>query len=306
MKQIIPILIATASISNAVVQNQTRASADITNYSNLVQSVVYDVDQTTIRYATYYQVKEFSNEYNLRYATVNAKGYTRIYVNYENYTITTKTDYYFIITYEDGQDHNFTFEELALNLRGYQNPNNTLGIYYEDYYLYYSNTTIPYVDTYVLGSNYNYTLLMNVNNATGWTPLNTTNHVETVEENTTLTIDTKYTYLKWEVEWKTDDIYDEENPIPQNQPQIILNKLIPVYSSSTAVYTWTIDVQYTQEVIDIPGLLFEMLGMPFAWISTAFNVTLFSGTPYAINVSRLFFELICTLILIIILRKVLK
>ena len=46
------------------------------------------------------------------------------------------------------------------------------------------------------------------------------------------------------------------------------------------------------EVVDIPGLMFTVLTMPFSFISTAFNLTLFPGTPYQINISELFLGII--------------
>lgn len=306
MKQIIPLLIATASISNAIVQNQTRASADIRNNVNLIQNVVYEPDNTTIEYATYYQIKEFTNHLNLEYAQVDAKGYTYQDVNYASNLLTLKTEYYFYITYQDGTQYNFSFDDIAINLRGYLNPNSTADLFYEDYYLYGSNTAMAGVQNFILSNSYTYNQLNSLYTLAGWTTLSNLNNVDTVEENATLTLDTKYTYLKWQIIWQDNNAFDENNNLLPTASQNELNALSTVYSSSTIVYSWNIDINYNYEVVDIPGLLFEMLGMPFAWISTAFNVTLFSGTPYAINVSRLFFELICTLLLIVILRKVIK
>lgn len=48
----------------------------------------------------------------------------------------------------------------------------------------------------------------------------------------------------------------------------------------------------TYEVLDIPGLMWEILTMPFAFISQAFNLTLFPGTPYQINIANLFLSII--------------
>lgn len=62
----------------------------------------------------------------------------------------------------------------------------------------------------------------------------------------------------------------------------------------------------TVEVIDIPGLIFTILGMPFAWMSTAFNFTLFPGTPYAINISHIVLAIVTAGILLFIIKKVLK
>ena len=48
----------------------------------------------------------------------------------------------------------------------------------------------------------------------------------------------------------------------------------------------------TYEVIDLPGLMWDILTMPFAFVSQAFNLTLFPGTPYQINIANLFLSLI--------------
>ena len=61
--------------------------------------------------------------------------------------------------------------------------------------------------------------------------------------------------------------------------------------------------QQTIEVVDIPGIMFTILGMPFSFIAQAFNLTLFPGTPYQINVANVLFALIVALIVIFIIRK---
>lgn len=60
------------------------------------------------------------------------------------------------------------------------------------------------------------------------------------------------------------------------------------------------------EVIDLPGLLFSILTMPFSFISVAFNLTIFPGTPYQLNISNLIMTIIASLLLIFIIRKFLK
>lgn len=70
----------------------------------------------------------------------------------------------------------------------------------------------------------------------------------------------------------------------------------------------TLEISYSvnvvpTEVVDIPGIMFTILGMPFSFIAQAFNLTLFPGTPYAINVANLLFALIVALIIIFIIRK---
>lgn len=62
----------------------------------------------------------------------------------------------------------------------------------------------------------------------------------------------------------------------------------------------------TQEVIDIPGVLLQILVMPFTFMSTAFNFTFWQGTPYAINIGHLLLGLLIALIIIFIIRKIIK
>lgn len=63
-------------------------------------------------------------------------------------------------------------------------------------------------------------------------------------------------------------------------------------------------VAINYEVVDIPGLMWEILSMPFAFISTAFNLTLFPNTPYQINISNLVLMIFGILVVVFILSKV--
>lgn len=60
------------------------------------------------------------------------------------------------------------------------------------------------------------------------------------------------------------------------------------------------------EVIDIPSIMFNILTMPFAFISTAFNLTLFPGTPYQLNLSNLFLTIIAIMIFVYIIKIMFK
>lgn len=62
----------------------------------------------------------------------------------------------------------------------------------------------------------------------------------------------------------------------------------------------------TMEYIDLPNMMFNILTMPFAFISQAFDLTLFPGTQYALNISNLFLAIIGIAVFIWILKKVLK
>ena len=71
--------------------------------------------------------------------------------------------------------------------------------------------------------------------------------------------------------------------------------------------SWTIpDVNITQEVIDIPDIMFTILTMPFSFVSQAFNLTLFAGTKYQINISALFLAIIGVMIFIFLLKLIIS
>lgn len=56
------------------------------------------------------------------------------------------------------------------------------------------------------------------------------------------------------------------------------------------------------EVIDIGGLMWDIIGMPFTFINQAFNVTLFPGTIYQLNIGTLVKGLIAILTLLFIIK----
>lgn len=76
------------------------------------------------------------------------------------------------------------------------------------------------------------------------------------------------------------------NTNEQTQPMIATNYPIKAWITGTNIIP-----EGTYEVVDIPGLMFEVIGMPFAFVSQAFNLTLFPGTPYQINIANLFLSI---------------
>lgn len=72
-----------------------------------------------------------------------------------------------------------------------------------------------------------------------------------------------------------------------------------------ATYTNTTVINNNYEVINIPDLMFNILSMPFSFISQAFNLTLFGGTPYQINISALFLGILGAVIFIVIIKLIL-
>lgn len=58
----------------------------------------------------------------------------------------------------------------------------------------------------------------------------------------------------------------------------------------------------TIEVVDIGGLMLQIISMPFTFISTAFNLTLFPGTPYQINVGNFILGILAILTILFIIK----
>ena len=79
--------------------------------------------------------------------------------------------------------------------------------------------------------------------------------------------------------------------IPLNSGQ---NRISGIWINGTNV----IPQGGTYEVIDIPGLMWEILTMPFAFVSQAFNLTLFPGTPYQLNIANLFLSIIAIVVFV--------
>lgn len=304
MKQQVIAIIATALISNTTITNNNRDSTNINTVGQLVQNVVYDQDDN-LTIGTYYQIKTFENTLNLQYATLIGKGYQRLKVDTQYNIYNWETDYYFYITYDDGNYPQFTFDNIMLDLRGYLNPNTQLNPYYEDYYYYYTYSNNNNLYSFMYADTYTYNQMETIYNLNIWT-LGDNADIDTVGTNSALTLNHKYKYVRFKIEWKCDEILNENDEIITTVIPNLIETLNPVYSTISANYTWTFEKQYTYEVLDIPGLLFQILGMPFAWISTAFNLTIFSGTPYAINISRLIMDIVLGLFLILIVKKLFK
>ena len=58
----------------------------------------------------------------------------------------------------------------------------------------------------------------------------------------------------------------------------------------------------TIEVVDIGGLMLQIISMPFSFISTAFNLTLFPGTPYQINIGNFILGILAILTILFIIK----
>lgn len=118
--------------------------------------------------------------------------------------------------------------------------------------------------------------------------------LEVTENNVLLKRNTQYTYII---------TYEYTNNI---QPQAFETTTRQLNTICDGFFFYGIfAIQPTTEVIDLPGLMFQILGMPFAFISQAFNVTLFPNTPYQVNISNIFLTLIAILIFLWLIKLIL-
>lgn len=76
--------------------------------------------------------------------------------------------------------------------------------------------------------------------------------------------------------------------------EIDLHSIIPVQFGNTI------------EVIDLPSIMYDVLTMPYQFISVAFNLTLFPNTPYQINLANAFLGIFAFLVLFFIIRVIVK
>ena len=96
------------------------------------------------------------------------------------------------------------------------------------------------------------------------------------------------------------------NVYPENTRSYSTFQNWQLLPSKTLTFTTIYVPSFTTEVVDIPGLMWEILTMPFAFLSTAFNLTLFPGTPYQLNVANLILMLLGILTFIFIFKLFLK
>ena len=60
------------------------------------------------------------------------------------------------------------------------------------------------------------------------------------------------------------------------------------------------------EVIDLPGIIFDIIGAPYFFLTMGFDVVLFPGTPYAFNLGIILMALVSVSIVVFIIRRFLK
>lgn len=125
-----------------------------------------------------------------------------------------------------------------------------------------------------------------------------------------MTTDYIITYTKWDssnITWNQDE--------GQGRPNIdIQSKLTRIREKVDITYTEMVYIDsqggttpvITQEIIDIPSIMYTVMTMPFAFISQAFNLTLFPNTPYQVNFANIFLVILALLIILFVVKIVMR
>lgn len=290
------VLAASIGIQNTTVQNSKSTTTNIQTAPVPITNLVYDNDN--LQQGTYYYIKQFESDMPLTYASVKGKGYQKTYVDTVNDIVYQRITYIFRFQYDMPQT--MTFNNMEVHLLGQANTT-TYDAYYEDYYLYELTQTNATIDYFLDNNQLTYQNMQQLENVS-MTQLNT-DYINTVGYNTLITINNEYKYIKFTINMQFSG-YDTAEDVIISQ---LISATQPVYRTCTSTFTWNAQTDTTTyEVVDIPGLMFTILGMPFAWISTAFNFTFFPGTPYAVNVSHIILVIVASLILIVVVKRILK
>lgn len=85
----------------------------------------------------------------------------------------------------------------------------------------------------------------------------------------------------------------------QSQNTWLINNISPTITGINRVYL-------TTEVIDMPNIMWTILTMPFTFISVAFNLTLWPGTQFAVDIGNLILALLGIMIFIFIMKVIIK
>lgn len=102
-----------------------------------------------------------------------------------------------------------------------------------------------------------------------------------------------------------------------NYPQSFVNDITivtPYSPFGTYGRQLTYDIQWitdvpqsgTGEIIDIPGMMLMVLGMPFTFVAQAFDLTIFPGTYYQVNLAHIALAVIGAGLIIFVFKKFLK
>lgn len=289
IKNLITASLLAATPLSANITGQLTDFTTIQTQPNLIQQETYNGDDLNI--GEYYAIKVTNNQYlKIGETQIKVKGYQYTYVDATNESLYQIIDYY--INTDVTLPYIFEYFEFLFNGNSYTVQN--MQPYYEEYALQYKDATDIYVTAFFSTETPNFSLLNSLRTDNNWQNFSNANH--DVYQNTAyLKANTKNKYYRFRIKYN----FDAET----YYAQAAIQSTAQIYETIRIQYSYTtITEDNRYEVVDIPGLMFSILGMPFAFISTAFNLTLFPGTPYAVNIAHIFMAIIGVLIIIAIIR----
>ena len=287
--------------------------------ANLNNVTTINLSKVNYSHDTTNYVNVRGTKYSARAGAIYGGGNVEYYQN--NYTLNGSTTYSehacsnIIILQIDSYNYNlYTEMEFAIGLRldiqyPINNVNYSTNAKYYQRIVYHTTTSnwATYIDMQLSINTTPYAIkndIENVNNGFYYTK-----NVSTITMNTNIKTDT----FNFGLEPNKTNYYaivytplvngETYNNNTQSYEDDTTDNIIPLNTLGQSIGTATIsgtnvipDGNY--EVIDIPGLMWEILTMPFAFVSQAFNLTLFPGTPYQLNISNLFLSLIAVAVFI--------
>lgn len=323
-------------------EEQAFAPETINNYTGNLETlnIGYDVEQRTLLQKASAYINVIGNIYESR-----AKNYTNMnqgneyYTNFQNYyniendinnyySNTTRSLYVLKIT-----PYNYNINnEILINLTF--NIVNPLINWVEEYS--YTATDLYFRLGIYQTNQSNWNNLLQRQNVK-WTAQQIVNDIEDVNNGYYYTKQTQLNLMWSDEEGQLNDTYTVQQQFsisPQRDNYIVLDvmpclkayypsnnqnvneKNIPFKTNDLdgiAFRTENITITGTNvvpsgtyEVLDLPGLMWEILTMPFAFVSQAFNLTLFPGTPYQLNIANLFLTIIAIFVFIWLLSMIIK
>lgn len=164
------------------------------------------------------------------------------------------------------------------------------------------------IETFLTTNNYrdSYDELMNLEDLLGNSILSQgTTRLESFENLGTYTLDINLGNIPNNI-YIISESYQAFDTTNATISDIPIQNYANVYETTQFTITYRYENNESGEIVDIPGTMFTILGMPFAFLSQAFDLTVFPNTMYAVNISHIFVALISALILIVVIKKILK
>lgn len=297
IKNLLLTLGITFTVSGSVLSFGSKNTVQVKAEETATIEIITEIDNyNTYETNNFYQIATYSTVY--KNVTLNWTQYNRIiaqpYINQDR-----TTSYYFITdTYtflETNSEKKIQMYEYKFTI---DHPNSFEEVTYTKAITYESapsnDAVIPLIDE--INANQEQQTDLSFNNV-----VNQTTWTETTKEEFTNVTNSYNTYIGYHTHIVQQDSYFRNI---DNWTTYIENyAYIPFYKSANILTVpITVVVSTEQEIIDLPGLMIQIISMPFTFITTAFNVTIFPGTPYQVNIGNFILGIIALLTLLFIIK----